>query len=132
MVYAKPRFAGPQQVLTYVGRYTHRVAISNQRLLDIDDGHVRFRYKDYRADRREREKTMTLGATEFIRRFLLHVPPGGFHRIRYYGLLGSRTRRERTPFQIPSKRRDSAEPTDGHAKSRPATGCVIFFAHGSS
>ncbi len=95
VVYAKPPFAGPQQVLDSVGRYTHRVAISHQRLLDLDDGHVRFRYQDYRANRREREKTMTLGATEFIRRFLLHVLPGGFHRIRYYGLLGSRTRREK-------------------------------------
>ncbi len=82
VVYAKPRFAGPQQVLDYVGRYTHRVAIANQRLLDLDDGHVRFRYQDYRADRREREKTMTLGATEFTRREkltqcrrLLHMAP---------------------------------------------------------
>ncbi len=95
MVYAKPPFAGPQQVLDYVGRYTHRGAISNQRLLDIKDGHVRFRYKDYRGDHPETDKTMTLGATEFIRRFLLHMLPGGFHRIRYYGLLGSRTRREK-------------------------------------
>ncbi len=75
VVDAKPPCAGPQQVLDYVGRYTHRGAISNQRLLDIDDGHVRFRDKDYRADRQESEKTMTFGATECIRRFLLHVQP---------------------------------------------------------
>ena len=95
VVYAKPPFAGPQQVLDYVGRYTHRVAISNQRLLDIDDGHVRFRYKDYRADRPQTPKTMTLAAPEFIRRFLLHVLPTGFHRIRYYGFLGNRHRTEK-------------------------------------
>ncbi len=93
-MYAKPPFAGPQQVLDYVGRYTHRVAISNQRVVEIDDGHVRFRYKDYRADRAETHKTMTLPATEFIRRFLLHVLPAGFHRMRYYGLLGNRHRKE--------------------------------------
>lgn len=94
VVYAKPPFAGPQQVLDYVGRYTHRVAISNHRLIDIDDGHVRFRYKNYRADPAQTQKTMTLGAPEFIRRFLLHVLPPGFHRIRYYGLFGNRHRRE--------------------------------------
>jgi hypothetical protein len=91
VVYAKPPFAGPQQVLDYVGRYTHRIAIANHRLLDIGDGQVRFRYKDYRADR-ESEKTLTLVASEFIRRFLLHVLPRGVHRIRYYGLLGNRHR----------------------------------------
>jgi len=94
VVYAKPPFAGPHQVLDYVGRYTHRVAISNQRLVDLDDGHVRFRYKDYRANPSQTQRTMTLGATEFIRRFLLHVLPPGFHRIRYYGLFGHRHRRE--------------------------------------
>jgi hypothetical protein len=92
VVYAKPPFAGPQQVLDYVGRYTHRIAISNRRLVDMDDGHVRFRYKDYRADQPQAQKTMVLAATEFIRRFLLHVLPPGFHRIRYYGLLGNRHR----------------------------------------
>jgi hypothetical protein len=95
VVYAKPPFAGPQQVLDYVGRYTHRVAISNHRILDIEGGHVRFRYKDSRRDSSSKQKTMTLAATEFIRRFLLHVLPAGFHRIRYYGWLGSRVRRER-------------------------------------
>lgn len=91
VVYAKRPFAGPAQVLDYVGRYTHRVAIANQRLIDLEDDHVRFRYTDYRA--RHAQKTMTLNATEFIRRFLLHVLPPGFHRIRYYGLLGHRHRR---------------------------------------
>jgi hypothetical protein len=94
VVYAKPPFAGPHQVLEYVGRYTHRVAIANQRLLDMDDGHVRFRYKNYRADPSQAPQTMTLDALEFIRRFLLHVLPTGFHRMRYYGLLGNRHRTE--------------------------------------
>jgi hypothetical protein len=93
VVYAKPPFAGPQQVLDYVGRYTHRVAISNNRLLDIEDGQVQFRYKDYRDD--NQQKTMPLSADEFIRRFLLHVLPDGFHRIRYYGFLGNRYRQEK-------------------------------------
>jgi hypothetical protein len=94
IVYAKRPFAGPQQVLDYVGRYTHRVAISNDRLLDIENGEVRLTYKDYRADSRDSAKTMTLAAGEFIRRFLLHVLPAGFHRIRYYGFLGARHRRQ--------------------------------------
>jgi hypothetical protein len=89
-VYAKPPFAGPQQVLDYVGRYTHRVAISNSRLVAIDDGQVTFRYKDYRAS--GIEKTLTLSSNEFIRRFLLHVLPHGFQRIRYFGFLGNRHR----------------------------------------
>src|SRR5713101_6174483 len=93
VVYAKRPFAGPQQVLEYVGRYTHRVAISNDRLLDMDGGHVRFTYKDYHVDPPHAVKTMTLAADEFIRRFLLHVLPTGFHRIRYYGFLGPRHRR---------------------------------------
>ena len=95
VVYAKRPFAGPQQVLDYVGRYTHRVAISNDRLLDIENGEVRFTYKDYRADPLQSPKTMTLAPGEFIRRFLLHVLPAGFHRIRYYGFLGARHRREK-------------------------------------
>jgi hypothetical protein len=94
VVYAKRPFAGPPQVLEYVGRYTHRVAIANQRLLDMADGHVRFRYTDYRADPSQAPQTMTLDAPEFIRRFLLHVLPNGFHRIRYYGWLGHRHRTE--------------------------------------
>jgi hypothetical protein len=93
VVYAKPPFAGPQQVLDYVGRYTHRVAISNDRLLDIENGEVRFRWKDYRDN--NRQKTLMLTADEFIRRFLLHVLPDGFQRIRYYGFLGNRYRKQK-------------------------------------
>jgi hypothetical protein len=93
VVYAKPPFAGPEKVLDYVGRYTHRVAISNNRLLDIEDGQVSFRYKDYRGN--SQQKTMSLSAEEFIRRFLLHVLPRGFHRIRYFGFLGNRHRQEK-------------------------------------
>ena len=93
VVYVKAPFAGPEQVLDYVGRYTHRVAISNNRLLDIEQGHVSFRWKDYRQD--SEQKTMTLSADEFIRRFLLHVLPDGFRRIRYYGFLANRYRREK-------------------------------------
>ncbi len=87
VVYVKRPFAGPEQVLDYVGRYTHRVAISNSRLVSMDNGKVRFRWKDYRDG--NRQKIMTLDAGEFIRRFLIHVLPDGFHRIRYYGFLGN-------------------------------------------
>jgi len=87
VVYAKRPFAGPAQVLNYVGRYTHRVAISNNRLVSMDNGNVRFRWKDYRSG--NGQKTMTLEAREFIRRFLIHVLPDGFHRIRYFGFLGN-------------------------------------------
>ncbi|HEX2715454.1 MAG TPA: IS91 family transposase [Candidatus Acidoferrales bacterium] len=93
VVYAKKPFAGPQQVLDYVGRYTHRVAISNNRIVNLDDGQVTFRYKDYRKG--SQQKTMSLSADEFIRRFLLHVLPSGFQRIRYYGFLGNRYRKEK-------------------------------------
>jgi hypothetical protein len=90
VVYAKRPFAGPQQVLDYVGRYTHRVAISNNRLLGIESDQVSFQWKDYRTG--GQVKTMTLSAEEFIRRFLLHALPSGFQRIRYYGFLGNRYR----------------------------------------
>jgi hypothetical protein len=93
VVYAKRPFAGPQAVLEYLSRYTHRVAISNQRLVAFDERGVTFRWKDYRAKGRTRYKTMTLEAGEFMRRFLLHVLPGGFHRIRHYGLLANPVRR---------------------------------------
>jgi hypothetical protein len=92
VVYAKKPFAGPEQVLDYVGRYTHRVAISNNRLLSLEDGQVTFKWKDYRAH--NAQKAMTLQAEEFIRRFLLHVLPSGFHRIRYYGFMSNRYRAE--------------------------------------
>ena len=93
VVYAKRPFAGPQQVLDYVGRYTHRVAISNNRLVAIENGQVSFQWKDYRNG--SEVKTMTLSADEFIRRFLLHVLPNGFQRIRYYGFLGNRYRKQK-------------------------------------
>jgi len=92
-VYAKPPFAGPEAVLAYLARYTHRVAISNSRLIGLDERGVTFRYKDYRRDGRARHRTMTLAPDEFIRRFLLHVLPKGFHRIRHYGLLASAARK---------------------------------------
>jgi hypothetical protein len=90
-VYAKPPFTGPQAVLAYLARYTHRVAISNSRLINLDERGVVFRYKDYRCDGQARHRTMTLAPDEFIRRFLLHTLPKGFHRIRHYGLLASAT-----------------------------------------
>jgi hypothetical protein len=92
-VYAKRPFAGPDAVLAYLSRYTHRVAISNQRLLAFDGRSVSFRWKDYRQKGRTRYKAMTLEASEFMRRFLLHVLPAGFHRIRHYGLLANPVRR---------------------------------------
>jgi Putative transposase/Transposase zinc-binding domain len=92
-VYAKPPFAGPEAVLAYLSRYTHRVAISNRRLLAFDDAGVTLRYKDYRRDGGQRPRVMTLATDEFIRRFLLHALPRGFHRIRHYGLLAASTRK---------------------------------------
>jgi len=92
-VYAKPPFAGPEAVLAYLSRYTHRVAISNRRLLAFDEAGVTFRYKDYRRDGGQRPRVMTLATDEFIRRFLLHALPRGFHRIRHYGLLAASTRK---------------------------------------
>ena len=92
VVYAKAPFGGPERVLDYLGRYTHRVAISNNRLLHMQDGQVTFSYKDYKHE--QEKKVMTLSADEFLRRFLLHVLPDGFQRIRHYGLLGNRHRAE--------------------------------------
>jgi hypothetical protein len=94
VVYAKRPFAGPEAVLAYLSRHTHRVAISNRRLIALDERGVTFRWKDYRAKGRTRHKVMTLSADEFMRRFLLHVLPGGFQRIRHYGLLANPVRRE--------------------------------------
>jgi hypothetical protein len=93
VVYAKPPFGGPEAVLAYLSRYTHRVAISSRRLISLDERGITFRYKDYRRDGAERYRTMTLATDEFIRRFLLHVLPKGFHRIRHYGLLASAGRK---------------------------------------
>ena len=93
VVYAKRPFAGPEQVLAYLSRYTHRVAISNSRLIALDDRGVTFRWKDYRVHGRTRHKVMTLQTEEFMRRFLLHVLPSGFHRIRHYGFLANANRK---------------------------------------
>ena len=87
VVYSKRPFGGPEAVLAYLSRYTHRVAIANSRLIACDRKGVSFKWKDYRAKGRHRQKTMTLATDEFIRRFLIHVLPRGFHRIRHYGLL---------------------------------------------
>jgi len=89
VVYAKRPFAGPSQVLAYLARYTHRVAIANSRLLKVDNNHVSFRWKDYRENGEHKAKVMRLDADEFMRRFLLHVLPDGFHRIRHYGLFAN-------------------------------------------
>jgi hypothetical protein len=94
VVYAKRPFAGPQAVLAYLSRYTHRVAIANSRLLKFNEQGVTFKWKDYRSKQRFRHKAMTLKTDEFIRRFLIHVLPGGFHRIRHYGLLANSGRRD--------------------------------------
>jgi hypothetical protein len=125
VVYAKRPFAGPAAVLAYLSRYTHRVAISNRRLLTFDERGVTFRWKDYRAEGRTRHKTMSLSSGEFIRRFLLHVLPGGFHRIRHYGLLANARRKSnlataRTLLHQPAPAvaiHSSAAPTGtGHAQ----------------
>ena len=89
VVYAKRPFGGPEAVLAYLSRYTHSVAISNSRLIALDHNSVTFKWKDYRAEGRERQNIMTLASDEFIRRFLIHVLPRGFHRIRHYGLFAS-------------------------------------------
>ncbi len=93
VIYVKAPFSGPEAVLAYLSRYTHRVAISNQRLIAYDQTGVTFRYKDYHRGGPERQRVMTLAPHEFIRRFLLHVLPQGFHRIRHYGLLASSVRK---------------------------------------
>jgi hypothetical protein len=120
VVHAKRPFAGPEAVLAYLARYTHRVAIANSRLVALDEAGVSFKWKDYRAKGRERYKTMTLAPTEFIRRFLIHVLPTGFHRIRHYGLFanGGRTEnlalaRRLLAMPMPETTTDDAENDDG-------------------
>ena len=123
-VYAKRPFAGPQAVLAYLARYTHRVAISNSRLIALDEKGVTFKWKDYRIKGRDRLKTMTLDAAEFIRRFLLHVLPSGFHRVRHYGLFAGTVRahnieRVRQLLAAPKPRpaeadRDTETPSPAH------------------
>ncbi len=128
VVYAKRPFAGPQAVLAYLSRYTHRVAIANSRLLAMDERGVSFRWKDYRAQGRTRYKTMTLAASEFMRRFLLHVLPSGFHRIRHYGLLANTGRRmnlavARHLLQQPAAELAAPLPTDTTAPPPPTFIC---------
>jgi len=124
VVYAKPPFGGPDAVLAYLARYTHRVAISNSRLVACDAINVSFKYKDYRADGRARHKTMTLATHEFIRRFLIHVLPSGFHRIRHYGLFanGGRVRniaRARELLGAIAPETEPVEDEDGEATVFP-------------
>jgi hypothetical protein len=131
VVYAKRPFAGPEAVLAYLSRYTHRVAISNSRLISFDDRGVTFKWKDYRAKGRVRQKVMTLATSEFIRRFLIHVLPQGFHRIRHYGLFanGGRTRniaRARELLAMPAPETDdthSADDTEPPALAQPCPHC---------
>ena len=124
VVYAKAPFAGPDQVLRYWARYTHRVAIANSRLIAFDGAHVSFRYKDYRADGAERQKIMTLGVDEFIRRFLLHVLPDGFHRIRHVGFLANGGRvaaiaKARALLNVPSPEPQPADAGGADAAAAP-------------
>jgi len=141
--------AGPEQVLAYLSRYTHRVAISNSRLIAADAIGITFRYKDYRIEGPGRYKTMTLKPGEFIRRFLIHVLPNGFHRIRHYGLLATGTKTETIarareliaaakPAQTAQKQQtpDSAAPTDNPTHPCPCCGgrmnIIETFERGSS
>jgi Putative transposase len=116
VVYAKRPFAGPQHVLAYLGRYTHRVAIANGRLLACQNGCIRFRWKDYRAD--NKSKVMTLDANEFIRRFLLHVLPKGFRRIRHFGFLANACRAVKLPAVRIALQAPEPAPTVAHADYR--------------
>ena len=125
MVYSKAPFDGPARVLDYLGRYTHRVAISNERLLSLDGGRVRFRFKDYRQP--HRLKTMTLPASEFIRRFLLHLLPPGFHRIRHFGFLANCHRRRklvlcRRLLSMPEPQPEPQPPGDYRDRCEALTG----------
>lgn len=95
LVYAKKTFSGREQLLAYLAQYTHRVAITNNRLLDLDDTHVRFRWKSHKRGKRQKNKVMRIEISEFTRRFLLHVLPNGFHRIRHYGFLANGHRAEK-------------------------------------
>ena len=129
-VYAKPPFGGPEAVLAYLSRYTHRVAISNRRLIAFDHNGVTFKYKDYRADGRARYKVMTLATGEFIRRFLIHVLPKGFHRIRHYGLFAKAScadniarARELLAVPKPQHQPADAEVTDPDEPPTPCPCC---------
>jgi hypothetical protein len=147
-VYSKPPFGGPKAVLAYLSRYTHRVAIANSRLVALDQQGVTFRYKDYRTDGRARYKRMTLATDEFIRRFLIHVLPKSFHRIRYYGLFARPScadniarARELLAVPMPQDRNadaDAANPNEPPTPSHPCPCCggrmitIEIFARGST
>ncbi len=126
VVYAKPPFGGPERVLAYLARSTHRTAVANSRLVAVDDVDVAFSYRDYR--RGGRSRVMRLGPHEFIRRFLLHVLPDGFHRIRHYGFLAkgergfnlSRVRALLEPQADPKAHKGPAPPASGEPKADPA------------
>jgi hypothetical protein len=127
VVYSKRPFGGPQAVLAYLSRYTHRVAISNSRLIAFDQGGVTFRWKDYRIEGRDRYKVMTLDTHEFIRRFLMHVLPNGFHRIRHYGLLAKAAdadniTRARELLTVPEPQTEPADASDSN-EPRPCPHC---------
>ena len=129
VVYAKPPFGGPQRVLAYLARYTHRTAIGNSRLVDVTDAEVAFRYKNYR--RGGRNGVMWLGAHEFLRRFLLHVLPDGFHRIRHYGFLargdrGENLARLRELLRVAPQPRESADPAAQAEKHGPGADQTAF------
>jgi hypothetical protein len=148
VVYSKRPFGGPEAVLAYLSRYTHRVAISNSRLVAFDSDGVTFKWKDYRIEGRDRYKTMTLATNEFIRRFLMHVLPRGFHRIRHYGLFANTTRAEniaraRELLAVPLRpsEPDTAETTDDkepRTRSHPCPCCggrmiiIEMFERGSA
>lgn len=133
VVYAKPPFGGPAQVLAYLGRYTHRVAIANSRLTSIEGGEVAFRWKDYRHH--DKSKVMTLGADEFIRRFLLHILPDGFHRIRHYGFLANGHRAAkltlcRRLLDVPTPAAPIVPPPDYRERYRLLTGRSLEICPG--
>ena len=132
VVYAKRPFAGPAAVLAYLARYTHRVAIANSRLISLDERGVTFKWKDYRAKGKTKHKTMTLSTGEFMRRFLLHVLPSGFHRIRHYGLIANAGRRDnlaraRELLNVPPDADDEASTGDSVAESgsRPTSARTV-------
>src|SRR3954447_26203080 len=134
VVYAKPPFSSPEAVLAYLSRYTHRVAISNRRLISFDEAGVAFRYKDYRRGGGERYRVMILRADEFVRRFLLHVLPTGFHRIRHYGLLASAggkanvaRARELLGVRVRAERATSDEPADPSSECPCCGGRMIII-----
>jgi hypothetical protein len=148
VVYSKRPFGGPEAVLAYLARYTHRVAISNSRLIAVDGSSVSFTWKDYRVEGRDRYKPMTLAVEEFIRRFLLHVLPHGFHRIRHYGLFASSSRaktlaraRELLATATPRTNaadQDSPEASEPPTPAQPCPRCggpmiiIEIFARGCS